>query len=149
METTNDQLTQRLKIIESEQDRLNGMLKTMHELEEQVLQLKTTLKHKTNAKKNSSVILTNNEKNASEKLSAVSISDTHSQKYGYVVCLMFHPDSPPEWSGKEWHAHGKGKCYSSPEQAYQCLRQLQKRWPNYPFQVLERQLDSNESCVHA
>ncbi|RKZ54532.1 MAG: hypothetical protein DRR16_11705 [Candidatus Parabeggiatoa sp. nov. 3] len=149
METPNDELTQRLKILESEQDRINGMLNSMHELTAQVHQLKTTLIHKKNETKTSTRILTNNEKTTQEKLKTISISHTHSQKHGYVVCLMFHPHSPPEWSGKEWHVHGKGKCYLNSEQAYQCLRQLQKRWPNYPFQVLERQLDSTDRCVRA
>ena len=62
METPNDELTQRLKILESEQDRLNGMLKTMHELETQVHQLKTTLMRKKTETKASPLILTNNEK---------------------------------------------------------------------------------------
>ena len=58
----------------------------------------------------------------------------------YVVCLMLNPRSPLEWSGKQWHIAGKGKTYPDVDQAYQCLLQLQDRWPDYPLQVKRKTL---------
>ncbi|MDM8565704.1 hypothetical protein QUF74_08635 [Candidatus Halobeggiatoa sp. HSG11] len=56
----------------------------------------------------------------------------------YVVCLMFSKLSPPEWAGNRWRVSGKGKCYSTSEQAYQCLQQLRQKWPDYPIEILKR-----------
>lgn len=56
----------------------------------------------------------------------------------YVICLMFSKHSPPEWSGNRWRISGQGKCYSTSEQAYQCLQKLQQKWPDYPIEILKR-----------
>ncbi len=56
----------------------------------------------------------------------------------YVICLMFSKHSPPEWSGNRWRISGQGKCYATSEQAYQCLQQLQQKWPDYPIEILKR-----------
>jgi hypothetical protein len=125
MEITHDDLTQRLVDVETEQTRLDGLLDILHELKSQVHELQTTLKPQNN-----------NETTIYDKLKKRT-SSSHDRR-GYVVCLMLNPKTPPEWSGKEWHRHGKGKCYTNIEQASQCLQQLKKRWPNYPFQVVER-----------
>ena len=150
MKSQDHELKQRLEELEIEQNRLNQVLNDVEELDVKI--------HKLNAKlpmDNITIplVLKNNEEIANHKkdkettnkhLDCVSklnkgISDIYGYDiYGYVVCLMFNPQSPPEWSGKEWHIPGKGKCYHDHEQAYQCLQQLQERWPNYPFQVLER-----------
>ena len=128
MEITHNDLTQRLFEVETEQTRLDGLLDILHELKSQVNELQTTLKSPNN-----------DETTVYDKLKKRTSSSLNlNNKPRYVVCLMLNPKLPPEWSGKEWHRHGKGKCYANMEQASQCLQQLKKRWPNYPFQVVER-----------
>ncbi|MDM8569314.1 hypothetical protein QUF50_07385 [Thiotrichales bacterium HSG1] len=56
----------------------------------------------------------------------------------YVVCLTFTKHSPPEWYENRWRISGKGKSYSTPEQAYQCLQQLKQRWPDYPIEIFKK-----------
>ncbi len=133
MITIDDELTSRLKCMENEQNRLNEMLAEVQELEGKIENIKTTM----TAHNNEGAISAYNDKEiVSQKLNITLAS--HSKTDGYVVCLMFNPKSPVEWSGNKWQIHGKGKCYSSSEQASQCLVALQKRWPGYPFQILTR-----------
>jgi hypothetical protein len=137
MKSQNNQLKQHLEELEQEQQRLNRALNDIDELDTKLHKLKATLMP------NNDVIIplhfpndeqrANNERRTSH--SASSFNTSLSDRYGYVVCLMLNPQSPPEWSGKEWHIPGKGKCYSNFERANQCLQQLQKRWPTYPFEV--------------
>ncbi len=56
----------------------------------------------------------------------------------YVICLMFNPKSPPEWSGKGWCERGKGMRYTSPALAKQTLQKLKKQWPDYPLKIFKR-----------
>jgi hypothetical protein len=144
MKITDDELKLRLESLETEQNRLNKILNDVHELKVKLNQLKTSLTHEDDV--TTPLSLTNNEKatTTTKQLNTTPTPSSSSDKHGYVVCLMFNPNSPPEWSGKKWHRHGKGKCYTSPEQAYQCLLQLQKRWPGYPLQILKRSLGSIE-----
>ncbi|HEC84746.1 MAG TPA: hypothetical protein ENI48_05840 [Thioploca sp.] len=143
MKITDDELKLRLESLETEQNRLNGILNDVHELKVKINNLKITLTHHDDV--TTPLVLTNNEKATTTKqLNTTPTPSGRSDRHGYVVCLMFNPKSPPEWSGKEWHRHGKGKCYTSSEQAYQCLLQLRKRWPGYPLQVLESSLGSIE-----
>jgi hypothetical protein len=63
------------------------------------------------------------------------------QQHGYVICLMFDPNSPNEWSeasGGGWRERGGGTCYQDLEQMKQCLRKIKKQWPNYPLRVVKR-----------
>jgi hypothetical protein len=132
-----DELKQRLAYLELEQVRLNQILNDVQELGTQVNKFKTISTSVDDM--TVPLALTNEFEPTNDKPNDIPRLDTSvSNKYGYVVCLMFNPQSPPEWSGKEWHVPGKGKCYLVFEQAYHCMQQLQKRWPNYPFQVVER-----------
>ena len=146
MKSQDYELKQRLEELEMEQNRLNQVLNDVQELDVKIHKLDAKLIPEDNI--TLPLVLTNNEEIAKHKKDkrttnnrlerAPKLNTSISDIYGYVVCLMFNPQSPPEWSGKEWHIPGKGKCYHNHEQAYQCLQQLQERWPNYPFQVLER-----------
>ncbi len=138
MKFTDDNLAQHLKNLEAEQNRLNGALNDVYELKDQIHKLKTTLKH--SKAYSTPLALTNKGKTTGEQEDSVTTPKIPSQSYGYVVCLVFNPHSPPEWSGNQWRIHGKGECFSSAEQAYQCLEQLKERWPDYPLQVLKRTL---------
>ena len=129
----NDNLTQRLAEVEAEQNRLdNELLKILRE--------KTQVHEKEIPKSQETAfgILTLSQKTVHHQFNAATNPITSGDTQGYVVCLMLNPKSQPEWSGKEWHVPGKGKCYPNIEQAHQCLQQLKKRWPNYIFQLLER-----------
>lgn len=160
MTILNNELSLRLEDVEAEQNRLDDLLNELHELEGQISQLKTEMADKNHVTKSldltsneptmtpklktapisspPSLNLTKNETTITQKLKTTPIQNNASDTHGYVVCLMLNPQSPPEWSGKEWHIPGKGKCYSNPEQAHQCMLQLRKRWPGYPIQVLRR-----------
>ena len=128
MITIDDELTSRLQCMENEQNRLNKILSEVQELEGQINNIKTTLS-------------THDETTDKPH----TIKGNCPKKNGYVVCLMFNPNSPVEWSGKQWQVHGKGKCYLSSEQASQCLVTLQQRWPGYPFKILKRELKRTNS----
>jgi hypothetical protein len=54
----------------------------------------------------------------------------------YVICLMFNPKSPQEWSGKGWCE--EGMHYTQLEQAKQIAQRLKKQWPNYPLKIFKR-----------
>ena len=59
---------------------------------------------------------------------------------GYVVCLMFNPKSPTEWSDKSgggWRQRGKGTYYADIEEARKRYVELKKKWPDYPLKILK------------
>jgi len=56
---------------------------------------------------------------------------------GYIICLMFNPNSPPEWSGKGWLKPEQGTAYNL-EEAKLIFQQLKKKWPNYPLKIIKR-----------
>lgn len=64
-------------------------------------------------------------------------SSTDTARY-YVICLMFDPKSPQEWSGNGWCQKGKGMRYRNPEQVKQIFRKLKKQWPNHPLKIFKR-----------
>jgi hypothetical protein len=57
---------------------------------------------------------------------------------GYVICLMFNPKAPPEWSGKGWSEPGKGMRYTNPALAKHTLQKLKNQWPDYPLKIFKR-----------
>ena len=134
MITIDDELSSRLICMETEQNRLDEMLAEVQKLEGQIHNIKATL---TNCDDEiTPFAFTDNNETITHKVNTTS---THCSNIdGYVVCLMFNSKSPVEWSGKKWQVCGKGKCYPSSDQAYKCLVTLQKRWPGYPFKILQR-----------
>ena len=126
METSDDELMQRLDTVEIEQYRQDYLLDCVSELKAQIQQLEATLGYRS--------------KQTISHQSQTQHKISHISTHGYVICLMLNPKSPPEWSGKEWHAPGKGKCYLSLEQACQCLQQLKELWPDYPIEILKKSL---------
>jgi len=56
----------------------------------------------------------------------------------YVICLVFNPKAPQEWSGKGWCEMGKGMHYSQLDQAKKIAQRLKKQWPNYPLKIFKR-----------
>jgi len=65
-------------------------------------------------------------------------SSTDTVRYSYVICLMFDPRSPQEWSGNGWCQKGKGMRYGNPEQVKQIFRKLKKQWPTHPLKIFKR-----------
>jgi len=65
-------------------------------------------------------------------------SSTKTVKYSYVICLMFNPKSPQEWSGNGWSGKGKGIRYKNAEQVKQTFQKLKKQWPDYPLKIFKR-----------
>lgn len=60
---------------------------------------------------------------------------------GYVVCLMFNPRSPTEWSeesGGGWRERGQGQCYPTVEYARAALAKLKQQWPRHPLKIIKR-----------
>ncbi|MCK5718285.1 MAG: hypothetical protein KAH77_12430 [Thiomargarita sp.] len=56
------------------------------------------------------------------------------KREGYIICLMFDPETPTEWSGSGWRSKGNGKCYSM-QQAKDICYKLKQQWPNYPLTI--------------
>lgn len=120
MTITNDELEQLLKNLEVEQ---NGILSELEQVKEKINKYQG--------------IIASPATNETVEHSDASLQ---AKDTVYVVCLMLNPRSPLEWSGKQWYIAGKGKTYPDVEQAYQCLLQLQNRWPDYPLQVKRKVL---------
>lgn len=72
--------------------------------------------------------------NDDQALPAVSAS-------GYVICLMYNPKTPTEWSeesGGGWRERGFGECYQTLEKAQAQYNRLKKKWPNHPLKITAR-----------
>ncbi|MFK5969888.1 MAG: hypothetical protein QM487_07185 [Candidatus Marithrix sp.] len=139
----NNELSLRLKTAEFEQEKLL----------EELLDIKTSLSligEQSKQKKISTELLEiktqinqlQKKFEADKNIKSFSINDGSKEldigPESYVICLMFSKHSPPEWSGNRWRISGQGKCYSTSEQAYKCLQQLQQQWPDYPIDILKR-----------
>lgn len=62
--------------------------------------------------------------------------------HGYLVCLVFNPNSPSEWSdeaGGGWRGRNMGTRYPTYEKAEETLKELRKKWPDNPMQVIRFQ----------
>jgi len=116
--TNDEELEQLLKNLEMEQ---NGILNELEQVKEKIKKYQGTMAYPV----------------MDETLENTD-SSFQTKDAVYVVCLMLNPRSPLEWSGKQWYIAGKGKTYPDIEQAYQCLQQLQNRWPDYPLQVKKK-----------
>ncbi len=59
-------------------------------------------------------------------------------QHGYVVCLMFNPNAPTEWSeesGGGWRGKGSGTSYPTRAKADKMLQELKQKWPDYPIKL--------------
>jgi uncharacterized coiled-coil protein SlyX len=65
-------------------------------------------------------------------------SSTDAAPHSYVICLMFDPKLPQEWSGNGWCQKGKGMRYGNPAQVKQIFRKLKKQWPDHPLKIFKR-----------
>ncbi len=68
-------------------------------------------------------------------------SQTETSQHGYVICLMFNPKSPSEWStegGGGWRQKGGGTRYTQKELVKAQYTKLKKQWPDYPLKVIKR-----------
>ena len=73
----------------------------------------------------------------------IDVSELDSQtaaKHGYIICLMFNPNSPSEWStegGGGWRQKGGGTRYTDQAQLKEQYKKLKKQWPDYPLKVIK------------
>lgn len=66
------------------------------------------------------------------------VKEKHSVREGYVVCLMFNPKSPTEWSndgGGGWRGKGLGSSFPDRARANAQLKALKDKWPDYPIEI--------------
>ena len=151
---TKEELEKRLQFLETEQDTQNHALDGLKYFNEEVQRLEKRLSESENYRiKNSEAKQSEWHGSETERLerelaqidkeeqNALKISTKAStqatiSKPGYIICLMFDPKSPPEWSGKGWLKHGEGTTYSL-EKAKLLCQQLKKKWPNYPLKIIK------------
>ena len=152
---TKQELEKRLKFLETEQSTQNNALDKLKYFDEEVQRLEKKLSEIENyriknpearqSEWNSSETerlerelaqIDNEEENALKISTKASTQETISES-GYIICLMFDPKSPPEWSGKGWLKHGQGTTYSL-EKAKLLCEQLKKKWPNYPLKIIQK-----------
>lgn len=131
-----EELEQRLKNIEVEQERQDTVLNEFIRDLEEVLKLEAKLANIDNYE------VPFFKKPPEEE--PVEETPPPVPQGGFVIRLNFEPESnkaPIEWSdeaGGGWREYMMGTCYTTSEQANQHLRKLQKRWPDYPMEVVER-----------
>ncbi len=157
---TKQELEKRLQFLETEQENQNHALDNLKYFNEEVQRLEKRLSEIENYRiKNPEsrqsewtsaeterlereLALIDNEEQNSLKLSIKASTKPTISKSGYIICLMFDPKSPPEWSGKGWLKHGQGATYSLEEAKLLC-QQLKKKWPNYPLKIIKKNYLTN------
>ena len=140
MTSFNQELEQRLKDLEIEQEEQDVALTTIGDLDKEVRQLEAVLKEIDNYQikqtKDYEPVYDPETGKLERQLRHID-DDGHApvdkNATTYVIRLMFNPKSPQEWSGTGWCEFGKGKRYSSLEQVNQIFKELKKRWPTYPL----------------
>ncbi len=152
---TKQELEKRLQFLETEQNTQNHALDNLKYFNEEVQRLEKKLSEienyriknpesrqsewtgsETERLERELAQLDNEEENALKISRKASTQETISES-GYIICLMFDPKSPPEWSGKGWLKHGQGTTYSL-EKAKTLYQQLKKKWPNYPLKMIKK-----------
>jgi len=138
MTSFNQELEQRLKNLEVEQEEQDVALTTIGDLDREVRQLEAALAEVDNYQTKQPedyepVYDPVTWKLESELLDDDGHAPVNKNATTYVIRLMFNPKSPQEWSGTGWCEFGKGKRYSSLEQVNQIFKELKKRWPTYPL----------------
>lgn len=129
-----EDLKERLRQLEIEQDRQQHDLFDLRDLEE-MLRMESQLK-KLDGSADISAVKTVNDIDVTELDQETSVNQE-----GYVVCLMFDTRSPSEWSeegGGGWRTVNKGMRYKTLEQAKVCYLKLKKQWPDYPLKIMQK-----------
>lgn len=59
------------------------------------------------------------------------------QEKGFIILLMFDPKAPTEWSedSSGWRGKGQGTVYATEKDAKTALVKLKQKWPDYPLKV--------------
>jgi DNA repair exonuclease SbcCD ATPase subunit len=149
---TKEEIEKRLKSLEEEQENQNSALDRLKFLDDEIQRLEKELaeieKYKLKSSEASQFERDNPETERLEKELAEldkeeqdnlkysqQTSPIVSKKEGYIICLMFNPKAPPEWSGEGWVKPGEGTIYKL-EEANVVLQELKKKWPNYPLKLI-------------
>ena len=146
MATASDDLEQRLRNLELEQEKQDGALTSLGDLDKEVRQLEAILNQidnfqiKQNKDKYKRVTLDETKKleKQLENLDTEGFAPVNKGVTSYVIRLMFNPKSPQEWSGTGWCEFGKGKRYTNLEQVNQICKKLKKQWPTYPLKIFKK-----------
>jgi len=128
------ELKERLKQLEQEQERQQHDLFDLRDLEE-IARMESQMKTLTDKSDISAV----------ETVDDIDVTELDQEvgknRQGYVVCLMFDPRSPSEWSeegGGGWRSANNGMRYTTLEQAKACYLKLKKQWPDYPLKLIAK-----------
>ena len=160
------ELEQRLKKLEMEQTTQNVALETLSDFGEEVRKLEAILAKIDNyeVKQHQEIdfnelrdlketeklerklarideeneYVTNNKPSLNKPSLAKTTSSINTGKHNYVICLMFDPKSPQEWSGNGWCQKGKGMRYRNLEQVKQIFQRLKRQWPDHPVKIFKR-----------
>lgn len=59
------------------------------------------------------------------------------QEKGFIILLMFDPKAPTEWSEESsgWRGKGQGTVYATEKEAKAILVKLKQKWPDYPLKI--------------
>jgi len=146
MTSFNQELEQRLKDLEIEQEEQDVALTTIGDLDKEVRQLEAVLKEIDNyqikqTEDNYERVTLDETKKLEKQLERIDedgyTAAADKTATTYVIRLMFNRKSPQEWSGTGWCEFGKGKHYNNPEQVSQIFKKLKKQWPTYPLKVFK------------
>ncbi len=145
MATSSEDLEERLKFLELEQEKQEVALTDIGDLDKEVRQLEAILNQIDNfqikqGEKYKRVTLDETKKleQELENLDKDGFVDADQKVTSYVIRLMFNPKSPQEWSGTGWSEFGGGKHYTDFEQVNQILKKIKKQWPTYPLKVFKK-----------
>jgi hypothetical protein len=165
MATSIEEFEQRLKNLEIEQDQQHVSLDHFNEFEEEIRKLENTLAQIDNyvLRQNEDDDFERKELEETKRIERELEQMEKEERLGvaplpektendsntpnsvppkgvptYVICLMFNPKSPQEWSGKGWSEVGKGKRYTNLEQTKSIAQRLKKQWPDYPLKIFKR-----------
>jgi hypothetical protein len=133
----NEELEERLKKLEIEQERQDTVLDDFLREFEEVLKLEAKLAN-----------IDNYEFKLVVPKKAVSIQESDdplmeeakNKGGGYVIRLIFNPKKPSEWAeegGGGWRDHGMGMRYPNLQQAKHRLQELRAQWPDYPMKIVQ------------
>lgn len=132
-----EELKERLRKLEIEQERQDIVLEDFLREFEEVLKLEAKLANIENYefKLTRPRVIASIQESGDPLLQAAK-----NKEGGYVIRLVFNPKTPSEWSeegGGGWRDHGLGMRYPNLQQAKHRLQELREQWPDYPMKIVQ------------